>query len=361
MVQSILSNLAIILLMHLVMTSINFSKRKFTKNFMNLCTVVLFSTAVISMFYLPIEFGDISLDMRAIPLIFLGLLKGGKVTISVLVISSVWCLSIGGVEAALGIIFGMIGPTLLALTFHKQHKLQGSHLERLFVIMASWLISDLPLIFAVSYEFDVFTVISLFRLGSFLSIAYILYAFILLENQRSNLHDQLEKLADQDPLTKLLNKRRFFEIVDKKISNTHQNRYIAMMDIDHFKTLNDTFGHVYGDKVLIELATLLKRYEGKNIKVGRYGGEEFIIYLECSCQKALKLMEGIQSEIKSTNFKLEGARTTSLTVSIGMANLAKHPNLLEAVNQADQNLYTAKKKGRDCLETPHDFSVLKTS
>ena len=115
MIQSILSNLAIIFLMHIIMGTIMNYKERLNKIVFFLSVVLLFSSAVISMFFLPIEFGEYKFDLRLIPLIFLALFRGWKLTISVLSIVSIWGYFLGGMDVVPDIIFGMIIPTLFVL------------------------------------------------------------------------------------------------------------------------------------------------------------------------------------------------------------------------------------------------------
>lgn len=123
-----------------------------------------------------------------------------------------------------------------------------------------------------------------------------------------------------------------------------------MIDIDHFKKLNDSLGHLAGDQTLISLATLFKKYENENVFIARYGGEEFIIYQEtASAREAVEIIENIQQTIRHTPLPLADNQTISITASIGLAEVESESSLLEAIRQADENLYSAKAKGRDQL------------
>ncbi|WP_216828522.1 GGDEF domain-containing protein [Alkalihalobacterium elongatum] len=346
--QSILSNLAIVLLMHLMMSTIMNYRDRLNKRLVSVSIIVIFSGAVISMFYLPIEFGEYKLDLRLIPLVFLALLKGWKTTIPVLIIVSAWRFFMGGDGAVPGIVFGMVGPTLLALAFFNKNNIHTMLLHKFVIVTFCWFISDFPIIFIIPDGLELFKSIYLIRYGSFIGAAFILYSLTILEYKREVLKQRLEFLATHDQLTKLLNKKRFFNVVEKKINVTRGNCYIAMIDIDHFKRLNDTYGHLTGDYILVKLSEILRKFENDKMTVARYGGEEFIIYIdEDHIHHVVEILETIQNEIRKTKFSLDGI-SLSITVSIGLARL-EDSQLQTAVKAADEKLYKAKKNGRDQL------------
>lgn len=352
MLQSILSNVAIILLLHLTMTVVMSFKKKFYPSLINVLMILLISASVIIMFYLPIRFNGYWVDMRFVPLIFVAYLQGWKPTIPSLLITSLWRFLMGGDGMIPGILFGIVGPTLFSLAFHSHFNLRRRYIEKIGIVIACWLISDLPMIFLIPNGWEIFKDIALIRSVSFVFTSIILYISIAQNRKLHFLYMELEKLAGEDPLTKLFNKRKFFEVVDIKLAESNSKHYIAMLDIDHFKKFNDTYGHLFGDKVLINIANILKKYENDSFKVGRYGGEEFIFYIENSSnEKAAKIVEKIHQEIQETSFTVEQA-LIHITVSIGLAELDEPSSLVHAISQADKNLYKAKNNGRNCLVYP---------
>ena len=180
MIQSILSNLAIILFMHLIMTVIVGNRKRLPDQLFFIFIVLLFSGAVISIFYLPITFGEgYRVDLRLIPLMFLAYMRGWKVTLPVLLIVSVWRFFEGGVGAVPGIIFGMVGPTLFTLAFYKPSKLLNHYIEKFVIVTGCWFISDFPIVYLVPNGLDIFEQIFIGRYLSFLGVSIILYAFII--------------------------------------------------------------------------------------------------------------------------------------------------------------------------------------
>jgi diguanylate cyclase (GGDEF)-like protein len=159
----------------------------------------------------------------------------------------------------------------------------------------------------------------------------------------------LDKAANQDPLTAIYNRRGFekqlnslLEVVKRYPTKFKYPRpvYLAV-DIDHFKAINDTYGHAGGDAALHQLAQLLHASVRPYDVVGRFGGEEFTIaLLDASLSEAKKRAEAILNSIRAQAFDI-GERKIELRVSIGVA---------EDLSQADQALYKAKESGRDRVE-----------
>jgi diguanylate cyclase (GGDEF)-like protein len=150
---------------------------------------------------------------------------------------------------------------------------------------------------------------------------------------------QLQELATTDVLTKLRNRR----YMEDQLLNATGNHYIAMLDVDDFKKVNDQFGHDQGDKVLIALADTLKNTAGSKDIVGRWGGEEFIIiFAEPNLVILEETLKQLNHSIANTNFGIE----RQVTISIGLArhNSCKHRDSIRSVDQA---LYEAKANGKN--------------
>jgi diguanylate cyclase (GGDEF)-like protein len=169
----------------------------------------------------------------------------------------------------------------------------------------------------------------------------------------SNLKERirtLEKTNNIDPLTKIFNRRALTSYVDKicsKNDSHHYNLYLLMVDLDNFKTINDTYGHVAGDKVLIFLANTLKKTLRDGDKLFRYGGEEFMIILnrindyECNV-----IANRILDQIRSNKLVYQG-KSLSVTVSIGVTKLSDQDDQESFISRADKAMYEAKKNGKN--------------
>lgn len=119
---------------------------------------------------------------------------------------------------------------------------------------------------------------------------------------------------------------------------------VAILDIDHFKKTNDTFGHQAGDKVLVEISKILKTHIRKTDFVGRFGGEEFVIICpESDKQGTYNLIENIRLAISNHNFQEVG----NITASFGIAMLKKEDTINSLLKRADKTLYKAKSSGRN--------------
>lgn len=155
-----------------------------------------------------------------------------------------------------------------------------------------------------------------------------------------------------DPLTSLLNRRGFFNSV-KPLVNLAERRglivAIIMGDIDDFKNINDTLGHPKGDDVIASIAGIISETIRKSDIAGRYGGEEFIVFLNVKDQKSLETVcQRINKAISESSLKLSGVKTT---ISLGAAarKLAgsEGVDLAFIINQADKNLLKAKLDGQN--------------
>lgn len=174
-------------------------------------------------------------------------------------------------------------------------------------------------------------------------------AAIAIEN--AQLFKEMEQLAITDCLTGLFNRRFFFAFTENEIERSrryNKNLSIIMMDIDHFKEVNDRFGHQIGDQVLKEIADICLSILRKVDVMCRYGGEEFTILLpETEEADAAHAAERICTAISSARLKTEKG-DVSVTVSIGVVEMNKSYSSLEKLlAAADQALYTAKETGRN--------------
>ena len=166
---------------------------------------------------------------------------------------------------------------------------------------------------------------------------------------------KLRKLAATDSLTGLYNRRHFFELAEKELARTvryHHHFSLILLDIDRFKSINDQFGHLYGDRVLQLAASCISR-NSRDVDIsGRYGGDEFIILVpETQEPHALVLAERLCKAVPTQLAKLEEL-IAPVTLSVGIAPFRGEADIQvdTLFERADQALYAAKDSGRNSIK-----------
>jgi len=176
----------------------------------------------------------------------------------------------------------------------------------------------------------------------------------LLELEQANL--ELNKLATVDPLTACYNRRHFFTLAKSEADKAkrHTRPLAAMMiDIDHFKTINDKFGHAAGDYALQQFRHSCMSVCRSSDIIGRLGGEEFALCCpDANAQGVLSLAERIRNNCENLPIQFEQHRF-SMTLSIGVTELAHGENFDEALHRADKAMYNAKQAGRNQTSMIH--------
>lgn len=181
-----------------------------------------------------------------------------------------------------------------------------------------------------------------------------------------NLHEQIRGIAyhletlfsqvnelesGRDVLTHLLNRKFLPVVMSKEINYARQHERsfcVLIIDVDHFKNINDSHGHEAGDTVLQQLASLLSNGCRSGDYVFRLGGEEFLVLLvDITAAKAAKVAEKLRAMVEADEFRLPRGVTLKITVSIGLAQYIGHPDPQKLLNRADDALYQAKNQGRN--------------
>lgn len=162
--------------------------------------------------------------------------------------------------------------------------------------------------------------------------------------------EKIEYLANKDFLTGINNRRSLFEL-GKKLYDEHKLKNepltLIMLDIDHFKKVNDNYGHDAGDVVIKEIAELIERRICDKCVLGRYGGEEYVVVMPRSVDVASRKFDQIRKGIEKTVFKCEELRI-NVTISLGIAEVDFETDTLEScITKADSALYESKKNGRN--------------
>ena len=166
------------------------------------------------------------------------------------------------------------------------------------------------------------------------------------------IHSKFQKLAAVDSLTGIYNRRFGMDRLREDFTRSIRDQSslsLAMIDIDHFKPINDTYGHLVGDRAIKMIAAIIKNCLREGDIVVRYGGEEFMVLMHgASSRNAMNVCERMRHQVKDAFFK-EGTQQIQLTVSVGLVSYPEQPAADEMglIDMADQALYTAKDAGRN--------------
>ena len=249
------------------------------------------------------------------------------------------------------------------LVFLDFHMPQMSGLDALKLIKSDARLSAIPVIMVTASDVDS-SIVAALDMGaddyvlkpfSFPVLRARMRASLRLREVREKLkasNQRLEILATTDSLTGLSNRRHFVEVGERDVMRAQrhrQNLIVAMLDIDFFKQINDTYGHDAGDNVLIKLAKKLSSLVRECDILARIGGEEFAVCMpQTSMEQACKVTERIRSEIEAMEISIGCGRSVKMTLSIGISQLQGQVcDLADLMKQADTALYEAKAKGRN--------------
>lgn len=188
------------------------------------------------------------------------------------------------------------------------------------------------------------------RRGDQVKIGDTIVKFLSGSDLEAQYHETIYRMTIIDGLTQIHNKRYLMETLEREIPRARRHARplsVVMFDIDHFKGINDNYGHLAGDYVLKELATLVKSRLRPDDIVGRYGGEEFCALLpETSLAGAASIAEDLRKRVQERRFVFEG-ESIPVTVSLGCSELGGEMDVLTLVKTADEKLYDAKRGGRN--------------
>jgi two-component system cell cycle response regulator len=178
-----------------------------------------------------------------------------------------------------------------------------------------------------------------------------------LETRLRQTLDQLYLLATHDSLTGLLNRRALYDYADSEINRSKREKNplcLIMVDIDHFKNVNDQFGHLVGDQALRLISHTIEQNKRSYDRVGRWGGEEFLLVLPGTMlQEAIQVAERLRRAIENAVLDLSGENAVRLSASFGVASLQldSNENFEQMIHKADQALYSAKNAGRNQVQS----------
>jgi two-component system cell cycle response regulator len=197
------------------------------------------------------------------------------------------------------------------------------------------------------------------RRGDQVKIGDTIFKYLSGSDVEAQYHETIFNMTITDGLTDVGNKKRLDQVVQKEIPRAARHGRelsLLMIDIDHFKDVNDTYGHLAGDSVLRDMANIIEKRLRPDDELGRYGGEEFAAVLpETALAGAVKIAEDLRALVESHPFLVEGEQIR-VTVSIGAAELTPSMDSKAFFRAADEMLYKAKNAGRNRVcPPPSDF------
>jgi diguanylate cyclase (GGDEF)-like protein len=227
-----------------------------------------------------------------------------------------------------------------------------------FVLLTTGILEifmDLALIPPISFRLSSIGAIFWALVGAVVLLIYFFTANISLKKVMIHLSetkkelDTQSKIAINDGLTCLYNRGFFDESLNDEVEDSikkNKSLTLLMMDVDGFKAVNDTLGHLMGDYVLSEIATVIKNNSRASDLPARYGGEEFAVILtNTNSSEARMVAERIRESIEGIDFVVEGKPKTSVTISVGIASLKGSDMAKDIIDRADKALYAAKRRG----------------
>ncbi len=185
---------------------------------------------------------------------------------------------------------------------------------------------------------------SMLIVGALFVVCSTMSLYAVVHDEQKN---EIAERARRDPLTGLFNRRAFFELADK-LDAQGVTFSILMIDIDHFKSINDNHGHLGGDRVLVHAARLIQSVFRTDDIACRFGGEEFCVLLhECNRAQALQLAQELVSRWAAEPLDVSDGPRVTVTTSVGVSTRVRGQTLLKTIKNADTALYSAKHQGRN--------------
>ncbi|MCT4779888.1 MULTISPECIES: diguanylate cyclase [Exiguobacterium] len=246
-----------------------------------------------------------------------------------------------------GLILTALICSALLVTASVYRRFASHTLKDYLILIVIGIGYSLPALYLLTETFTRFLEISLVYIIFILLGGYVTYRFLQELRKHFQFVQMQQELALTDGLTNLANRRK----LDETLASYDKDGFafsVLIVDIDFFKSVNDTYGHDGGDVVLRQLSHLLEHCCPDQAMVGRYGGEEFVLLLpDITLKEAVRLGETIRSACADQHFVFSTYPAFHVTLSIGAASSDQGETSFEVVQKADQSLYQAKQTGRN--------------
>lgn len=310
-------------------------------------TPMIYATFLVSLLFIPLVFspffGEVGIDFEG------GLIFNPKIVpfaiVAILIVITIYCM----VLLLLPYFLGKRGKKVMIYFLYAVGGLILLTFGILEISMDLGLISQVPFrlssVGAVFWALAGATVVLIYFYEARISLRKVM---IRLSETKKEL-DKKGKMAINDGLTGLYNRGFFDESLNAEVQDSikkNRSLTLSMMDLDGFKVINDTLGHLMGDHILSEIAEVIKNSSRASDLPARYGGEEFAVILpNTNVSEARMVAERIRENIEAIDFIVEGKPTTSITISVGIAPLKGSDLAADLIERADKALYAAKKRG----------------
>jgi diguanylate cyclase (GGDEF)-like protein len=181
-------------------------------------------------------------------------------------------------------------------------------------------------------------------------------------NERDKMIERLKKLSIRDPLTELYNSRHFYEQLEDEIQRSERYQHplaLIFIDIDKFKAVNDTYGHMVGDQALLLIAKKMQASLRAQDTAYRFAGDEFTIILpETTADNAKFVADRIKSEMAKESLVINGQEIAQITLSIGISEYQRYETKEQFLHRADVIMYEAKKRGGNQITVSSKFAAI---
>lgn len=320
-----------------------------SKLLLALC-VLFIGFLTFSVMYNPFIHEGMRLDLREVPLYFISYVGGWKIGVLSAIFPAYYRFSFGGPTVVEGMLQTIILPVLLGGLFRNKKTVNKFFalldIKRMMlgllifeILKSIWMWATTPATFLIIFSMMLFAGIAVLAMGLIANG----------ENHHILVRKELEFFSNQDHLTQLPNMRYFRSKVQTLVAQ-HVPVAIVMLDVDYFKSYNDTHGHQKGDSVLRSIGQLLQDNTRNKDYVARYGGEEFIFCITdpFDDHEALAIAEKVRIGIEQHHFDGEELQPNGkLTVSMGISLDSHHKSLEQLIGEADQSLYHSKRHGKN--------------
>lgn len=354
LLHDLLENLGIITLVALSFELV--LRSTWTRSIKNVATGVVFAAGAVGSMATPSEvIPNVFFDMRHAFILLAAPLGGWMAVLIVAVISSLFRVWMSGPAAMVGLagiavsaVVAVVLPRYVAFSHTPYWRLGiyglAASVSVISIFLLPWSAATKALSIA-GLPFVIGNLLGVISAGHIVS-----YQLLRARAERDLVAD-----SQTDSLTGVLNRRGFDEVAAKKFARSKETgRPLAVIiaDVDHFKQINDKFGHAVGDQVLHSIGTIMTKVTRESDPVSRYGGEEFAIFLSDTDERAaLEIGNRLANNVRHHCFASNGTQIpVTISVGIFVMDLGFTGTLRDALQQADSALYRAKKNGRDRVE-----------